>query len=94
MCCQSLRVFFQDGFERRNDSFEILLDTPVVLDETELPVGLSGSDEFEISFRLILVHTEELDGGLEVRTGKAGVRMRALLLLSSRRHSNSGFLQA
>ena len=66
--------------EAVDDLFEVAEHHPVVVCESLTSVGFGGVDEAPGFFCLAAVGGQELDGGLEVRAGQAGVRMRAVLL--------------
>jgi hypothetical protein len=67
-------------FEGGDDPFEVGLDAAQILGEPELAVGVGLGDEAAVGRGLPSVDLQELGGGLEVRAGQAGVRVRAVLL--------------
>src|SRR5450755_142446 len=72
-----------DGFEGGDDLFKVRLHLAEVRGEAGLAVRLGSGYQAQVGGGLTAVDVEELRGGLEVRAGQAGVRVRAVLLRRS-----------
>src|SRR5680860_25329 len=69
-----------DRFEAGDDLLEVNEHDPVVVGEAAMAVVFGGGYESTGLVDLVLVGGQELEGGLKVRAGQAGVGMRAVLL--------------
>ena len=69
-----------DGFEGVDDAGEVVVDAAVVGGESLVAFGFGGGDEHGGGVGVAAVDVEELDGGLEVGAGEAGVGVGAVLL--------------
>ena len=69
-----------DGFEGVDDAGEVVVDAVVVGGEALVAFGFCGGDEHGGRLGVASVDVEELDGGLEVGAGVAGVGVGAVLL--------------
>src|SRR5215475_3427326 len=69
-----------EGLEGGDDLVQADLDAAQVLGEPLLAVGVGLGDETAVGRGLPPVDLQELGGGLEVRAGQAGIRVRAVLL--------------
>lgn len=69
-----------DAFEGVDDAGEVVVDAVVVGGEALVAFGFCCGDEHGGGLGVASVDVEELDGGLEVGTGEAGVGVGAVLL--------------
>src|SRR5665811_172887 len=67
-------------FEGGDEGVEVVVDSAVVVDESEVAVGFGGGDQSSGLVALVSVDVEERWGGLEVGAGETGVGVRAVLL--------------
>ena len=70
----------REWFEGADDLLEVAEHDPVVVGEPVVPVVVGGGDEPAGLVGLMMMGGQELDGGLEVGAGEAGVGVRAVLL--------------
>jgi hypothetical protein len=59
--------------EGGDDPLEVVLDPPVVVDQALLTVGFGHLEQLLVVLGVLAVDGQELDGGLELRAGQAGV---------------------
>ena len=66
--------------EGGDDAFEVVLDSAVVVDQALLTVGFGDLEQLLVVLGVLAVDGQELDGGLELGAGQAGVGVGAFLL--------------
>jgi hypothetical protein len=66
-------AFRIEGFQGGDDVLESFLDAPVVIGEALLAVAFGELEELGVVLGVLAVGGQELDGGLKLRAGQAGV---------------------